>query len=427
MGDMKIALKWSVLITSMVLLLMAVQLYAQATTQPEIRVIAPIGNPLRPLEDGTCIVAANPEEDWIRVEITIALPEDATQNYTNIEVWGDATGEPEGEYNLTFTPHSSRTPSAVLYGIGGEKLDTLEGSWQGDTAYFVLPHLRAGETWRLYYEIVPPPSIPKEPYSITLKIRYKLGASYGVQEIIKTIKVINPPVLRLWIVIGLTLVLLVALMGLGAMGFFRLYSSVDLVSISMIAAAMVVWVQILGRQLIFPLTNRIPFTYNFAVADIPYVLLLVTSISIVRKPGAASLTLFIYNIVSEIGWYGINPLWWAYPFAQGLPVDFYIMIRGKGILTDKIIFFKYRMTEEEWDKAPELKGLALFDGLMIGLLRGFFMQMSLYTVFYPNLFRLQYNWGYVFWWNIIPWSIGNAVGGCISVPIAERIREAAQY
>ncbi|MGQ4894640.1 MAG: hypothetical protein ACP6IQ_08465, partial [Candidatus Njordarchaeia archaeon] len=238
---------------------------------------------------------------------------------------------------------------------------------------------------------------------------------------------INPPVLRLWIVIGLTLVLLVALMGLGAMGFFRLYSSVDLVSISMIAAAMVVWVQILGRQLIFPLTNRIPFTYNFAVADIPYVLLLVTSISIVRKPGAASLTLFIYNIVSEIGWYGINPLWWAYPFAQGLPVDFYIMIRGKGILTDKIIFFKYRMTEEEWDKAPELKGLALFDGLMIGLLRGFFMQMSLYTVFYPNLFRLQYNWGYVFWWNIIPWSIGNAVGGCISVPIAERIREAAQY
>ena len=84
MGDMKIALKWSVLITSMVLLLMAVQLYAQATTQPEIRVIAPIGNPLRPLEDGTCIVAANPEEDWIRVEITIALPEDATQNYTNI-------------------------------------------------------------------------------------------------------------------------------------------------------------------------------------------------------------------------------------------------------------------------------------------------------------------------------------------------------
>jgi len=400
------------------------QTYAQAEVPPEIEITAPLGNPIRPQRPGVVIVG----RQSVTVRVSISLPETATKNWTDIEVLADGVGW--SEENITFTPYTSRSPSGELVGPGGKVLETPPGfqaEWVGDSAYFKVPIIMPGQRWNLYYSIVPPESIPKEPVYVTLTIKVKFGPEYDWQEITVTMKLIRPPILRLYIVIALAFGVFVGLIILSKVGFFEIYTTLDLVSMAMIGAAMVVWVQIIGRQFVFPITDRIPFAYNFAVADVPYVLLLITAIALVRKPGAASLTLFVYNIVSEIGWYGINPLWWAYPFAQGLPVDFYIFIRGRAIFTNKAMFFKSRITEEEFEKAVEIPGLRFIDGLIVGFLRGFFMQVSLYTVFFPNLFRLEYLWEYIFWWIVIPWSIGNAIGGAISVPIAERIREASQY
>ena len=397
------------------------QLYAQAEQPPEVVITAPVGNPIRPQRDGVVIVGRS----QVPVRISIILSETATKNWTNIEVLADGVGS--SEEGIVFEPVTSRRPTGQLIGPGGKVLITINGEWTGTEAYFKLPYLAPGQRWDLYYYIAPPDSIPKEPIYVTFIIKVKFGEEYGWQEIPKTIKLIRPPILRLYIVIALATAVFVGLVVLGRIGFFEMYSTLDLVSMAMIGAAMVVWVQIIGRQFVFPITDRIPFAYNFAVADVPYVLLLITSIALVRKPGAASLTLFVYNIVSEIGWYGINPLWWAYPFAQGLPVDLYIFIRGRAIFTNKAILFKRTISEEEFEAAWEIPGLRFIDGFIVGFLRGFFMQVSLYTVFFPNLFRLEYLWEYIFWWIVIPWSIGNAIGGAISVPIAERIREAAQY
>lgn len=397
------------------------KIYAQAEQPPEITITAPIGNPIRPQRDGVVIAG---RQD-ITVRISIKVSESSTKNWTQIEVLADGRGESPDD--VTFTPVTSSKPVIEITDLAGNVINRTNGEWIGDEAYFYIDLLKPGEICNLYYTIRPPQSIPKEPIYINLKIKIKLGLEYDWQEITKTIKVINPPITRLYIVIGLTLGVFAALIFLSKIGFFEMYSTLDLVSMAMIGATMVVWVQILGRQFVFPITDRIPFAYNFAVADIPYILLLITAIALVKKPGTASLTLFVYNIVSEIGWYGINPLWWAYPFAQGLPVDFYLLIRGRAVLTNKAIFFKRSISEEEFEAARTIPGLRYLDGLIIGLLRGFFMQISLYLVFFPNLFRLEYLWEYVFWWIVIPWSIGNAIGGAISVPIAERIREAAQY
>jgi len=397
------------------------QLQAQAEQPPTVTITAPIGNPIRPQRDGVVIAG----RESITVRISITLPETATQNWTQIEVLADGVGT--SEQNITFTPQTSSTPRGELTDLAGNVLKSIQGEWRGTQAYFLIPEIAPGQTWNLYYTIIPPQTIPTEPSYITLTIKIKFGPEYDWQEIPKTIRIINPPILRLYIVIALTLGVFIGLLILTKIGFFEMYTTLDLVSMAMIGAAMVVWVQILGRQFVFPITDRIPFAYNFAVADIPYVLLLITAITLVKKPGTASLTLFVYNIVSEIGWYGLDPLWWAYPFAQGLPVDFYILLRGRAIFTNKAIFFRRSITEEEFESAVEIPGLRFIDGLIVGFLRGFFMQVSLYTVFFPNLFRLEYLWEYVFWWIVIPWSIGNAIGGAISVPIAERIREAAQY
>lgn len=390
----------------------------------EVKILAPYGQSnWGPFKDGVLIVGSRD----FSVLITIYYSKTATETLRNITVWADTIGVPE-KGNVTFSS-SNQVSTATRFDSSGREIESLDGTPLGTYVYFKLNEMKPGDRWEIRYWVSPPSEqeIPSLPYTITLQIKIQFGEEYAPVIYPKPIKIIDRPLWRLVIIWILALGTFAGILALGYVGFFRYYSTLDIVSIALIGAIMVVWVQILGRQLIFPAVDRIPMSHNFAVADFPYILLLVTSIALVRKPGAASLTLFIYNIVSEIGWYGLNVLWWAYPFAQGIPVDIYLFLRGKGVLTNKNTFFRFRLSEEELEEVGEIPGLSYIDGFLIGFLRGFFMQVSLYLVFYPNLFRIEFFWGYVFWWHVIPWTIGNAVSGAISVPIVERIEEAITY
>lgn len=229
--------------------------------------------------------------------------------------------------------------------------------------------------------------------------------------------------------------------------------------IAIIGAIQTVYVQIIGRQFVFPVVDRVPGGFFFAIGDLPYIFLLVSAVAITRKPGTVSLTLFVYNITSEIGWYGLNPLWWMYPFAQGLAADIYVLIRGRGIFTSEMTWFNWstakkgvaesKPTVSELPQAQEdifleddfeiteLKAKdtlarkttgipGILDGAAIGFLRGFFMQLSLYVVFYPNLFHVFYDVGY-FSIIVVTWALGNAVAGAVSVPVARVVDEALSF
>ena len=393
---------------------------------PSVRILAPYGESRwGPYRDGVIIVG----DESFQVNVIISYPSDAPSSLKNIKVWLDTVGEPEEGFNVTFVPRSNQNARAFVFYSNGSLKSEFESTTSGRFIYLEFNELLPGERIEIRYTVYAPTEneVPKLPYTIVLKEQIQFGQDVAPQVYEKVIKIVNRPILRLAIIWVLAIGVFAGLLILGHIGFFRIYSTMDLVSMSIVGATMVVWVQIIGRQLVFPVVDRIPFAFNFAVADFPYILLLVTAIALVRKPGAASLTLFVYNIVSEIGWYGLNFLWWAYPFAQGLPVDLYLLIRGKGALTDKFTFFKLKITEEELESARSIPGLKYLDGLIIGFLRGFFMQSSLYLVFYPNLFRVEYFWEYVFWWHVIPWSIGNAISAAISIPIVERIEEALTY
>ncbi len=397
----------------------------EATMLPSVRILAPYGQSTwGPYRDGVVIVGSN----YFSVHVFIDYSEDAVDTIKNVKIWLDTQGDPEPGYNVTFVLSGKAVATAIVKHIDGS---VSEYNATSTTRYILLeiPEIAPGDKIDISYRVNMPAEsqVPKLPYTITLKEQIQFGSDVAPQIYEKPIQIIDRPIMNLIIIWILALGTFAGVIILGYLGFFRLYTSMDLVSMGMVGALMVVWVQILGRQLIFPLVDRIPMSHNFAVADFPYVLLLVTAIALVRKPGAASLTLFVYNIVSEIGWYGLNFLWWAYPFAQGIPVDFYLLIRGKGVLTDKNTFFRFRLSEEELESVGSIPFLKYFDGFMIGLLRGFFMQVSLYTVFYPNLFRVEYFWEYVFWWHVIPWTIGNAIGAAIAVPIVEKIEEAITY
>ena len=229
--------------------------------------------------------------------------------------------------------------------------------------------------------------------------------------------------LRLYIVIVLSIIFLATLLILGRSGFFELYAKKDFIYMVFFALLLFAWVHLIGRPLIFPITDRIPYAYNFAVADFPFILLLITVIMLVKKPGTASLTLLIYEILSQTLYYGISLVWFASPLMQGLPIDLYIFIREKAIFSNKAIFFRYRITDEEIETAREISNLQYIDGSIIGFLRGFFLQLSIYTVLFPTLYGPPYFWNYLFLLIILPWSIGNAISGALSVPIAKRIKQ----
>ncbi|GEM_PF-6577131 len=236
-------------------------------------------------------------------------------------------------------------------------------------------------------------------------------------ELKKVVTVSKPPMLRFILAASIAIVSMGIVYALSVLGFFESFTTVDLVTIAVLAAFQAVRVQIIGRQLVFPLLDRVPGAYNFAVADFPFIMLLIIAAYIVKKPGSVTLTLFLYNIISEIGRYGINPLRRAYPFAQGVVPDLYLLLR-------------YKLTSVElFADKPLIKGITVghVDGFFVGFFRGLFMQLSLYLVFYPVLFRLQYDLGYVLIRITIPRAIGNGIEGAISVPIAKKVEEAIQY
>lgn len=392
--------------------------------QTEVKILAPYGQSnWGPFKDGVLIVGSGD----FSVLITIYYPKTATETLKNITVWADTVGVP-AKGNVTFHT-SNQVSTATRYDSSGKEVETIDGTPSDTYVYFKLDEMKPGDRWEIRYWVSPPSEqkISSLPYTITLQIKIQFGEGYTPIIYPKPIRIINRPLWRLVIIWILALGTFAGVLALGYLGFFKYYSTLDIVSIALIGAIMVVWVQILGRQLIFPAVDRIPMSHNFAVADFPFVLLLVTAIGLVKKPGTASLTLFIYNVVSEIGWYGLNVLWWAYPFAQGIPVDIYLFLRGKGVLSNKMTFFKFRLSEEGLEESMEIPGLGYLDGFVIGFLRGFFMQVSLYLVFYPNLFRIEFFWEYVFWWHVVPWTIGNAISAAISVPIVDRIEEAITY
>ena len=405
-------------------------------TMPELTITAPYNPPPRPHKDGEVIVGR--ESFTLRLYIIFKC------NVDRIEIIGDTEGEciyPKG-HDLRFVPiESDGNPDAYVYQVSPEgesnEMPNLEPSFttymNRRAVYFNLSNMSEDWAYDVRWRMSAPEELPSgvDYASIQLYILIRIyypgdpePVEYGPFP--KIIRVVPPPVMN-YIIITL---LVVAGFGLlivaGYLGFFRMFSTTDLVTIAIISAMQAIWVHIIGRLLVFPILNRVPLTYNFAVGDFPYILLLITAVILVRKPGTVSLTLFVYNLSSQImGFYSFNPAWWSYPISEGLVPDIWILLRGDAILTDKISFLKRKIPLEELEAMPSFKPIKYIDGLIIGFMRGFTMQYALYTVFLPYFYRISYSMGYIVWWMVIPWSVGNAIEAIISIPIAEEIKKSA--
>ncbi|MEX0568633.1 MAG: hypothetical protein Q6363_005665 [Candidatus Njordarchaeota archaeon] len=396
-------------------------------------ITAPYNPPPRPHKDGEVIVG--------RESFTVRLYIIAKMNISKIEVYGDVEGEciyPEG-YDITFSPRESGDkPDAQAYRVDPDgsshevnATPTFVTYQNMRMVFFNLSAVQKDAAYDIRWRLSAPEELPDgvDKVSIKLNIIIKTYLPNETEPIIygpfpKIINVVPPPILNYLIITGLVAAGFVLLIVAGYIGFFRMFSTTDLVTIAIISAMQAIWVHIIGRLLFFPILNRIPLTYNFAVGDFPYILLLITAVALIKKPGTVSLTLFVYNLSSQImGFYSFNPAWWSYPIAEGLVPDIWILIRGDAILTDKVSFFKRKIPLEDLEKMRSFFLLKFIDGFIIGFMRGFTMQYTLYVVFLPFFYRISYSMGYVFFWMVIPWAIGNAIEGAVSIPIVEEIKK----
>jgi|GEM_PF-5986937 len=305
-----------------------------------------------------------------------------------------------------ITGYTDRTP-VILKGDPTDMDKLLKygemstGEWKAGKPYILLESLEPGieNSIVMQFYIRPPESGEiKEKTTVTFTVTVTAeGETYTAS---KQVVILPPPMWRVYATAGISLILIPLIYVLGTKYLKRL-GTIDLIYMSIFSALMVVWVW-LGRMFIFPLVNRIPLTYEFAVADTPYIIILVSGAMVIAKPLSVSGMLFIYNIVMEIIYYGINPLWWSYPFIEGLPSDLWLLIRGKGAFKGKL---KY------------------LDGFAVAGLRGVFMQLGLFLVYRPALQHLYFPWGRVLFVTL-SWALGNAIAGIISVPIGEKIKQA---
>ncbi len=194
----------------------------------------------------------------------------------------------------------------------------------------------------------------------------------------------------------------------------RSFKTRDIVYMSIFGVLMAAWVNIIGRQLgFFTLTNSVPIPFvNYALGDVGFSAIIVLAILVVRKPGMATGTFLIYEILNEILFFGIDPRWWLRAFSYGIPIDLWVAVTGK------LPAFQAAVTSLK----PRLIGF--FDAAFIGVIRPFFFWLFTDFVFNPFLNHF-YVVAYVFWARTIALMLLSIIyGGVIAYPLSLTVRRA---
>src|SRR5215470_13760780 len=140
-----------------------------------------------------------------------------------------------------------------------------------------------------------------------------------------------------------------------AAGFNMRWTTQDVLVLAVMGVLLEVYDNLIGDQFITPVLKLLPASdiiHDLALNDIPYMFLLMVGIALIRKPGVATALVFLNFLLMQL-LYGSdksNVLWWQYGIYQGLFVDIYFVLRGKGIFS-------------------KANGQAIVDGLIMGALR----------------------------------------------------------
>lgn len=188
-----------------------------------------------------------------------------------------------------------------------------------------------------------------------------------------------------------------------AAGFVMRWTTQDILVLAIMGVLLEVYDNLIGDQFITPVLKLLPYPdiiHDFAINDLPYMFLLMVGITLIRKPFVATAMVFLNFLLMQLLFPGdkSSVLWWLYGVYQGLLVDTYIVLRGKGI----------------FEKANRQ---AFIDGLVMGVVRAVPAVTISAAIMGPLLNGDTTTFGDIFLNGTFNW-IGNGLEAAITAALA---------
>ncbi|AKB81752.1 hypothetical protein MSBR3_1174 [Methanosarcina barkeri 3] len=249
---------------------------------------------------------------------------------------------------------------------------------EGQNLKAEIGDLSPGQSAGLLLDVKPPASI-KFKKEVPLKIHMVYPG--GEQQSEQTISIVPPPSWLTYFTILASLLLFAGiLVAVKHFGVLELFSTVDLITIALLAAIIAVVFRYISKLINLG-------WFDGLVIAIPTVILMVVALQLVRKPGTATLLFACVLLISVVVW-GSQIMWLGFYLAEGVVVDLLVFLFGmdyadrrltaavygisRGMVSTLVFYMLYAPVEWKISYAPWYIGvqlaLACAGGLIGGLL-----------------------------------------------------------
>lgn len=180
--------------------------------------------------------------------------------------------------------------------------------------------LSPGENKELFFDVKPPASVEfKKNLAISLRAEYGEGEEGSTLESKARVSLVPPPSWLTYLTILASLLLFIGILaGARRLGVLDLFSTVDLITIALLAAVIAVVFRYISK-----LVNL--GWFDGLVVAIPTVVLMIVALQLVRKPGTATLLFTCVLLISMVVW-GSHIMWLGFYLAEGVIVDLLVFL-----------------------------------------------------------------------------------------------------
>jgi len=257
-----------------------------------------------------------------------------------------------------------------------------------------LEEIASGESATMRIRVVPPDSIPMKTVE-TFRITVTVAADGSKSEYIHGITIIPPPSWITYATIVISMLLAaIAILAVKRFGILEMYTTIDLVTIALLAAlAGVVF------RWFWQTFNDILGPFGGLLFTIPVSALMVVALHLVRKPGTAMLLFLVDQLVCMVIWGSNITVWLGWYLLEGAVVDVEVAL-FKGNYADTRIA-----------------------SMIYGMSRGFISYWLFYFLFAPTAWKICYAPWYS-WFQVWLAVLGGLIGGWIGYDAARKMRSA---
>lgn len=249
---------------------------------------------------------------------------------------------------------------------------------EGQNLKAEIGDLSPGQSAGLLLDVKPPASI-----EFKKEVPFKIHMIYpgGEQQSEQSINIVPPPSWLTYFTILASLLLFAGiLVAVKHFGVLELFSTVDLITIALLAAIIAVVFRYISKLINLG-------WFDGLVIAIPTVILMIVALQLVRKPGTATLLFACVLLISIVIW-GSQIMWLGFYLAEGVIVDLLVFLFGmdyadrrltaavygisRGMVSTLVFYMLYAPVEWKISYAPWYIGvqlaLACAGGLIGGLL-----------------------------------------------------------